>query len=212
MSAYPQELLDKLHISPADIADFLHDNSGLCGIDLSRVSGLLIAQLASASKHRVFDAFSVTDVMQELEGSGRGAQVKYDAFKHMPLRGLWKAHFFDAIFLPRNIIEHWGLRFEDSPKHAQLCAEVAAEEEAEPSAYGWQGRIAHRLTVGGLEERAMQGKLTGEWIVFGKHDGLNYYLSIAKHTSTPDEDNALYSTIKHYCAPAFPFLFDPQGG
>ena len=209
MHACPQELLDKLHISPADIADLLHDNSGLCGIDLARVSGLLVAQLASVHKHRMFDSFSVTDVMQELEGSGRGGPVKYETFKHMPLRGLWKAHF-DADY-GRNIIEHWGLRFENSPKHAKLCADVAAEEEADPSAYGWQGRLAHRLTVGGLEERARQGKLTGEWIVFGKHDDRNYYLCIAKHTSTTDEDNALYSTIQHYCAPAFPFLFDHRG-
>ncbi len=192
MTIYPQGLLDNLQIDSTDIADFLHDNPGLCGIDLARVSDLLVAQLASVHKHRMFDSFSVTDVMQELEGSGRGVPVKYDAFKHMPLRGLWKAHFFDARFLARNIIEHWGLRFENSSKFSNLCAQGADEEEAEPSAYGWQAKLAHRLTIDGMEQRAKQG-LTGEWIVFGKHNGSNYYLCIAKHTSQAEDIRALRS-------------------
>lgn len=203
-------LLNGLCINENDVSEFQNDNPGLCGIDTSRMSGLLMAQLASIKKHRCLDTFSVTDVIQELEGAGRGSSVRQDPFKHPPLHGFWKAHFFDASFLLRNLISHWGLAYENSPKFTDLCSEVAADEEANPTPHGWQGRLAHRLTVDALEERSSQRKLTGEWIVYGKHNNQNYYLCIARHTKNADEDRSLYMTLEHYCASTFPFLFDHE--
>lgn len=99
------ELHDRLHITEEDIALFKDDNVGLCRVDTSRISNLLLAQLASVSKHRTFNYFSVTDVIQNLEGIGRGSCVRgEEPFKHLPLKGFWKAHFFDARFLLRNLV------------------------------------------------------------------------------------------------------------
>lgn len=50
--ALPSALLDCLRISEEDTAEFSENNPGLCGVDMSRVSKLLVAQLSSARKHR----------------------------------------------------------------------------------------------------------------------------------------------------------------
>ena len=202
------ELLDCLCISEEDVAFFSTNNPGLCGVDSSRVSRLLMAQLASASKHRIFNSFTVTDVLQRLEGGRRNGCAKHEEpFKHLPLRRFWKAHFFDARFLMRNLINHWGLKFESSQKFDALCHRVIAEEEKTPSIHGWQGRLAHEFTICGYEEKARRRKLTGEWIIFSKYQNSNYYLCLVNHSTSREGDEEIYTFIKTLCAQEYPFLF-----
>ena len=47
------------------------------------------------------------------------------------------------------------------------------------------------------------GKLTGEWIVYAVHEGLNYYLCITSHESG---DENIAQNIKAACLPQFSFL------
>lgn len=206
----PSALLDRLCISEEDITHFRDNNPGLCGVDMARVSKLLVAQLSSASKHRIFNSFAVTDVLQRLEGVGRANScVKgEELFKHLPLKGFWKTHFFDARFLLKNLINHWGIEFEKSPRFDALCSQVDADEERNPSPHEWHGRLAHEFTVGGYEARAKQKRVTGEWIIFAKHNSANYYLCVAEHSKSKDADVALYTLLKTYCSFDFPFLFD----
>lgn len=207
MSLYP-ELLNCLRVTDEDIAHFKSDNPGFCGFDTSRVSRLLTAQLTSASKYRLFSSFSVTDVIQQLEGVGRGICSKEgEPFRRLPLLGLWKVHFFDARFLFKNLTNHWGLAFDDCPRFKALCSQINAEEERSPSKHGWQGRLAHELVVGGYEKKARKKKLTGEWIIFAKHEGVNYYLCIAKHSTSADYDRKILALVRAFCITEFPFLF-----
>jgi hypothetical protein len=199
---------EALSISEEDVAFFRDGNVGLCRIDCTRVSRLLLAQLAAVRKHRILNSFSVTDVIQTLEGVGRvGCARGEEPFKHLPLKGFWKAHFFDASFLMKNLVNHWGLGFDGSKKFEALCSRVAEKEEKEPSVYGWQGRLAHELTIGGYEEKAKQKNLTGEWLIFSKHAHLNYYLCITQHSNSKEGDEEIYASLKKFCEPEYPFLF-----
>ncbi len=209
-SMTPQSvLLDHLCISEEDIVNFRDNNPGLCGVDMSRVSRLLVAQLSSARKHRVFNSFSVTDVLQRIEGVGRvdGYVKSEEPFRHSPLKGFWKAHFFDAGFLRRNLINHWGIAYEECPRFNALLSQVESDEEQNPSPHGWHGRIAHEFVVRGYKARAKNRKMTGEWIIFAKFNGTNYYLGLAGHSKSKDEDEALYAQVKAYCSFEFPLLF-----
>jgi len=209
MNLYSKQL-NSLHITEGDVAFFRDNNPGFCGVDPSRVSRFLIAQLAAVSKHRIFNSFSVTDVIQQLEGVGRiGCAKREEPFKHSPLKGFWKAHFFDARFLMKNLTNHWGLESKESPKFDGLCSRVAVEEEKSPSAFDWQDRFAHELTIGGYKARAKRKKLTGEWIIFAKHDELNYYLCLAKHSTSKEDDSQIYALINAICAHEYPFLSQP---
>lgn len=69
--------------------------------------------------------------------------------------------------------------------------------------------LAHRVTFEPIEERIREGRLTGEWIVFAKHEGLNYYLSLSTHKT---DDETLIRNIREICLPQFPFLESVIGG
>jgi hypothetical protein len=45
----------------------------------------------------------------------------------------------------------------------------------------WQRVLSHRFMLDGYTDRATNQRLTGDWIIFGKHDGANYYLDLATH-------------------------------
>lgn len=208
MNVYTE--LRHLHcITEEDFVLFKDDNVGLCGVDCARLSYLLLAQLTSVRKYRTFNSFSVTDVIQTLEGVGRaGSCVKgEEAFKHQPLRGFWKAHFFDAKFLMQNLINEWGVAYKNSPKFEELCLRVAEEEEKKPTTYGWQGRLSHEFTMAGYDQRTKKKNQTGEWLIFAKHENCNYYLCIAQHSSTKKGDEAIYNMLEQYCKDQYPFLF-----
>jgi hypothetical protein len=52
-------------------------------------------------------------------------------------------------------------------------------------------------------KRSRAQKLTGEWIVFAKHEGKNYYLTLAAHG---EGDDHIFARIRDGCVSEFPFL------
>ncbi|MCK9398337.1 MAG: hypothetical protein M0Q44_22470 [Methylobacter sp.] len=204
MDTFSANVFEGFDVSEDEVAHFRNNHVGFCRVDMNRLSQFLLIQLTSISKHRAYNSFSITDVIQELEGVGRGCKQRVDQFKHLPLKGLFKAHFFDAQFLTRNLINHWGLECENSPKLNSLFSRVTAEENKTPSKFGWHGHLAHEMIVGGYEEKAK--KRTGEWIIFAKHNNLNYYLCISRHTKSKQEDQEIYDFLKLLCEREYPFL------
>jgi hypothetical protein len=69
--------------------------------------------------------------------------------------------------------------------------------------------LVHRLNVDGLEERALAQRLTGDWIIFAKRDGENYYLDLATHEEAegPANSERLMQKLQAGCQSEFPFLF-----
>ncbi|MBS4050797.1 hypothetical protein [Methylomonas rivi] len=202
---YTKGVFEGFYVSEDEVIEFRNNHIGFSQIDLSRVSQFLSIQLASIHKHRVYNSFSITDVIQDLEGVGRGCKRRVAQFKHPPLKGLWKVHFFDPRFMVKNLINHWGLERANSPKLNNLFLRIDEDEEKSPSTHGWHGRLAHEMTVVGYEERARKNNLTGEWIIFLKYKGKNYYLCISRHTS-PEEDRDVYEFLKNLCEHEYPFL------
>jgi hypothetical protein len=205
MNPYDKNIYAGFKISEDEVSHFKETHLGFCRLDVSRVSQFLLIQLASISKHKTYNSFSITDVIQDLEGVGRGGKRRVDQFKHLPLRGFWKAHFFDAQFIARNLINHWGLEFENSQKFNALCSGIADEEVKIPSKAGWQGRLSHEMIMGAYEERARNNRLTGEWIIFSRHNNNNYYLCISRHT-TKEQDQPVFNFLKTLCEHEYPFL------
>ncbi|CAE6806007.1 hypothetical protein R69619_05431 [Paraburkholderia nemoris] len=201
-------------VSEHDIQSFTESNSGLAGIDISRLSRFLLVQLTSAWKHRTINTFAITDLIQQLEGRGptRSSTAKPRLFKHKPLRGLWKVHFFDPRFLMHNISNQWGLSGPENDKFDKLCARVAAEENENPSAVGWQGKLAHELVLEGYQDRAAKRKLTGEWLIFGVQEQKNVYLALCTHSDGPEQDSEIYNALLSLCGEEFPEVFATSAG
>lgn len=209
MNDEKKNILSELDLTEEEVTYFREADVGLNGIDIQRVSWFLSAQLAFARKSKLFSSFAVTDVIQRLEGRGRGTSVKPpQQFKHNPLKGFWKVHFFDARFIFRNLINEWGLEYETSSKFYELCKKVTDEEDESPSPFGWQGRLAHKFVIEGFEERARRHRITGEWLIFAESASEKYYLCIATHSDKKEDDKKIHDLIISTCGNEFPYLFN----
>lgn len=72
----------------------------------------------------------------------------------------------------------------------------------------WPAYLIDRLVLSGFEERAKRG-LTGDWLIFAKHNGMNYYLDLATHEEGIDDNaHVLFEKLKNGSRAEFPFLFE----
>jgi hypothetical protein len=115
------------------------------------------------------------------------------AFKNLPLRGFWHKHFFSAHFLVQNISLALG----------KNGLENLVEEVLDPKKITREmiDELAHRVVNEPVEKRDQQGKMTGEWIIFAKHNGKNFYLCLNTHNAG---DQFIYDRIKEHCILDFP--------
>lgn len=170
-----------------------------------RFSWLFVHELLVLGRTRKVNPFQIMSEIRLLEGhDGREGTKPESPFKQKPLSGLWHKHYFTARFLPKNILNH--------VKSGQLDAaieKVLSADEDSSNIEKVAGRIAHEVVIGSYEQRVSERKLTGEWIVYAKHLGSNYYLCLANHQ---DGDSAVYDKIRAACWEQFPFLEQIMAG
>ena len=110
-----------------------------------------------------------------------------------------------SIFMCRGtfcqISARWGLPRDGNQDLTKMIEEVAAEHGHSPEE--WPKMLSHRLVVDGWKDRASFG-LTGDWLIFAKHGGVNFYLDLASHK---EGDEFVMTKLRSACAAEFPFLF-----
>lgn len=169
-----------------------------------RVSIALAIRLANAASERI-DVFAVLDELDYLEGIKKSSQTK-DAtqFRKPPLQRFWHKHFFSARHLIKNVGLRWNLGEGGNKDLSAMIASVAREHGDNPDL--WPNVLTHRLVVEGFEERAGRG-LTGDWIVYGTHEGQNFYLDLATHEEGRQPERLL-KKLRSGCYAEFPFIFE----
>lgn len=91
------------------------------------------------------------------------ATKEFSEFKRAPLKGLYHKHYY---------------------VHRSDFAAINVRNQ--------QKTHPHTHPLGAMITRNAEGKLTGEWIIFKKIDGINTYLCLAKHT---DDDTAIHDRL-----------------
>lgn len=140
--------------------------------------------------------------IRALEGIGQPMGTKgEEPFKKGALRGLFKKHYLeDGLNSMRaNIVLGLGPKQKELPKIIKTLVPTIAHLPPRE----FCAEIANAVT-NVYADRARRQKLTGEWLVFAKHEGKNYYLSLATHHEEEDE---VCERIKLGCLNEFPFLF-----
>jgi len=166
-----------------------------------RYSWLFVFNLMMLEQKSGVEPFFIIDEIKNLEGVGRSRQTKpASEFKGPHLNGLWHKHFFAAnpSLLAHNITNQLA-----GGKLEKLVAEIFDPNKSPVVTKEMIGELSHRVVVESLENRASDNKLTGEWIVFAKHQGQNYYLCLTTHESG---DESIAQNIKTACLPQFAFL------
>jgi hypothetical protein len=131
-----------------------------------------------------------------------------EQFKYVPLAPFWHKHFFSPCHALRNIGERWNIaRGQGNRALDCVLSETATKYGDDPTK--WPRELVHRLFVGGFAERADARRLTGDWIIFAKHDGQHYYLDLATHEEAecPANSERLMQKLMAGSRTEFPFLF-----
>jgi hypothetical protein len=119
-------------------------------------------------------------------------------FKNMPLKGLWHKHYFSTHFLANNIVLALG-----KTGLEKLVNEVMDSAKSTVITQEMVNELAHRVAHEPVEARNADKKLTGEWIVYLRHEGKNYYLCCNTHGAG---DQFIYERIMQHCVRDFPNL------
>lgn len=188
-----------------DLEDFAKNSIDFIGLDLSRISSLLIAQIERNQISRKLDTYQIMAEVKYLENLiNHSETVKEEKFKHLPLRGLYKKHFMNARYLINNINAYYGTKFNGNSRLDECIQSMFDETTTKYLDESFAGKLAHQLVFKAIEERAERG-LTGEWIVFQKYRDKNYYLTLATHD---EDDEEIFKRVNYVLEKEFPFLKD----
>jgi len=175
----------------------------------SRVSRLLIVDLWVYMVAFDQNPAQITCEIEGLEGRerrprGTKAATKFDK---PPLVGLWHKHWFSSLFMARNL--QTGLNKERRKQLVQEMMEIYQRHAGssstidEAAADAISREFSHKAVRETLDLRTASQALTGQWIVFAKHEGKNYYLCLNTHKAG---DPAIFARIRDHCFIEFPFL------
>jgi hypothetical protein len=169
-----------------------------------RISLGFLARLVQLRVERNED-FLVMEEMDFLEGLIPITKTRKERqFKHAPLHPFWHKHYSAPRHLLRNIAERWGLSRGGNKDLSAALQGIANKYGNDPER--WQRMLPDHIIMRGYENRAADG-LTGDWIIYAKHDGYNYYLDLATHEEGIDAPR-LYQKLRHSSQAEFPFVFD----
>ncbi|OFA05228.1 hypothetical protein JAB9_09040 [Janthinobacterium sp. HH107] len=178
---------------------------GLNRATSGRYSFLLLLKLYGEAKRGLPTPFKVVHEIAILEGLGGHSTLKAPTcFNREPaLRGLWHKHYLENGVGSMALNIRRGLKKDGIPLLKKWAAESIALGEQRYLTAADIPAIATDAVQGTLKRLQARQALTGEWIIYAVHQGVNYYLSIGRHT---DADELLRNEIEGICGSEFPFI------
>ncbi|NIE64111.1 hypothetical protein F3J17_09555 [Burkholderia sp. Ax-1719] len=178
---------------------------GLEQIAPGRYSRLLLMTLYGGLKSGTVDPNRVVYEIEALEGLGPASKTKPPTQnKHPPLKGLWHKHYQEPGIPSMGMNVKKGLRrygipfFEQKMREAEAAGEVRAVPLEDVDA------IVGDIVAGNLKRLADEQAMTGEWLIYARHEDQNYYLCIGTHHE--ETHSNLRQLVDAICCEDFPFL------
>ncbi len=176
----------------------------LAQIAPGRISALFLLSLFGAYKADRINPFQVACEIEALEkGETTGLKPPIQN-RHPPLKGLWHKHYMQPGMASLAINMQHGLERFGIPYFAQKGREAQEAGEERYITINDIAPMVNDAVQGNFQRLRKAEMLTGEWIVFAKHEGLNYYLTLATHDKTTHEHER--QLIENICYREFPFL------
>lgn len=186
-----------------ELANFI-DMIGLDQIAPGRYSLILVLHLFGGWKSQRQGPEKIIHEIQALEaGVSTGFKAPIQN-RHPPLKGLWHKHYLqDGLSsLAQNVqlaFKKYGMPyFDQKVREAEEAGEKRFMTTEEINA------LTSDLVHGNLGRRRKDEAMTGEWLVFAKHEGQNYYLAVTTHDSSSHPH--IRQQIDAICCHEFPFL------
>jgi len=190
-------------VSVAECRGFL-EFCGLSPTVTERCSALFMFELYCGARlpNLPWDPAKIVAEVRSLEGVGRPVGTKpAEQFERPPLQELWKKHYLVGGMhsMAENIRLGLGRR---QRKLREIIEEKYNPATAHLSSETIAKNVADAITSTYIERWRGQC-LTGEWIVYARHEGQNHYLCLATHN---EDEVEILERIKRGCVDEFPFL------
>jgi hypothetical protein len=171
-----------------------------------RFSSLLVLCLFGGFKAGTLDPHRAVLEIQALEMSQPSVYKDPVQNKRPPLAGLWHKHYGQLGLGPlaKNIQN--ALAKYKIPYLVEKVRQAQASGEERFFTVDDAAAIANDAVHGNYTRREEANGLTGEWIIFARHEQKNYYLSLATHDSSTHAH--IRQQIDALCVREFPFLKD----
>ncbi len=177
---------------------------GLERIAPGRYSILFVLGLFGGFKSGHLNPAKVIHEIQALEGFGKPSQLKPPTpFNYPPLKGLWHKHYLEDGLGAMAINLKKGLKKYGLPLFKQRIHEAQEAGEERYVSLEDVKSLADDAVQGNWIRLANSEELTGEWIIYAQHGGMNYYLCLGTHKSG---DDYLRKQIDVICCEEFPFI------
>jgi hypothetical protein len=170
-----------------------------------RYSMLLLLHFYGGCKSGTVDPWKVVHEIKALEGTGPPSQLKRPTQnKYPPLKGLWHKHYQQNGLrsLAMNIgkaLKRYGL-----PYAQQKVDEAKASGEQRYFSREDINPIINDALHKNFVRLGRDSAVSGEWLVFAKHEGKNYYLCLSTHDLS--QHAQVRQTIDAICCREFMFL------
>jgi hypothetical protein len=162
----------------------------------SRISLLCWMDVMLLERAFGIDPVHVVHAIRQAESGQPSAGTKPAAeFSRFPLKGLWHQHYFSPRFMAHNMFTELGVGGFD-----RIFQEVCDPAKSEFFTDEMAKELSHRVTVEQFWNRFEGRRLTGEWVIFARHNGKNHYLCCATHE---EGDDAICKRIKDLCTVDF---------
>ncbi|PHM20828.1 MAG: hypothetical protein CK604_07120 [Curvibacter sp. PD_MW3] len=145
--------------------------------------------------------------IEALEGVGAPSRLKPPIQnRHPPLKGLWhKHHLQDGLgSLAKNLrrsLHKYGMPYLE--QQIQEAERLGEERYITPDMVG---ALVDDAVLGNLRRLSEDRSITGEWLLYAKYEGKNYYLCLTSHDASQHDE--LRKQIDLVCCREFSFLTD----
>jgi hypothetical protein len=165
----------------------------------ARFSSLFRVQLDELTLRRVVNPFQILEEIKALEGCGVSRTKRETPFRKGPLAGLMHKHYFSARQIVFNVNNYWAR----AGMLERAISKMAATVRAADGPWTVSGMMANRLVDDAIKHKTLGRSLTGDWIVYKRHNGRNFYLTLAAHNERSAD---IYGRLAPYAAREFPEL------
>ncbi len=218
---FHEDQFETFEVSSTKIDEAIDDIKKRFNVKLKtgKVSTVLIGQLAR-HKLNIYEKFgneihlyhfqTILDIIESVEN---GLKVNIRPFNRDFLAGLKHIHHNSSTFIAQNLSNHWRSKVGDKNEiefQNKLLEDIFNKLDSGLSSEAASKRAVTVLLTQLLTESKFRKskKQTGEWIVYGQKDGVNYYLCLATHREVEEyTDKVIYDRLTP-CFSEFPEVFD----
>jgi hypothetical protein len=218
---FRENQFDTFEVPSTEISNAIDDVKNRLNVKLKtgKVSSVLLGQLAR-HKLNFYEKFgneihqyhfqTILDVIESVE-NGLSANIR--PFNRDLLAGLKHVHHNSSTFISQNMTNHWRSKVGDKNEvdfQNKLLKDIFYKFDSGLSDEAASKRAVTVLLTQLLTESKFRKpkKQTGEWVVYGQKNGVNYYLCLATHMEAEEfTDKVIYDRLTP-CFNEFPEVLD----